>query len=1022
MPNSKNTDSHKPDQTNDNQLSSIPDPEQLAAFFTLQPEDFVLLEPCRHAHTRLGMAMQLCSLKFSSAFPNDVTEVPALVIDTLKSQLGLNRVDLEQYQNSKKTKLQHQDLICAHLGYRYFRGAPFLRIARMLLLKLLISNERTDVLFDLITDDLVEHKVVLPGRTTISRIISMTRERANLHLFKQIEKRLSPRQTKRLMALFGKPKGESRTHFEYLRTQPLHSSSNTLQIAIKRIQNIRNIGISSIKTDDIAENRLASVIRHGLIVRAGDLEKYGQFRRIATLLIVVQYLERSATDDVLVMFDQVMQKIGLRGQRRRQRERLRTLKDLDTAALTLREVVNNVTRVLSDETMSASKARAVALEYLNTSRLLEASLQVVDIASPTLDAEVEVWENAHRSISPFIISLLETIKFEGSAAVNGLLEAIKFLKRTSGTARSTWGEIPRAFIPKTWRSIIFPTRIGNDTVEDADNTNNFKRHHYVVCVAHQLHAALKRGDVFVRDSNNHDDPRAKMLTDAAWQNTKTDVLRSLGLLEHSERMIQQWSRRLDVTYKRVAKSLKDNPNLRLQTKDGVVKPVITPYEALPDSPSLNALNANVESRLPEIALTELALEIDARVGFTEEMLLASASQPTAQGIRKSIVAVLVAEACNIGLKSVAKPNDPALNLKRLDWAKTNFVQVDAIMRANAKLVEYHSSLALTQRWGGGEVASADGLRFVVPVKSIHAGSNQKYFGAKRGITYYTLVSDQFTMLDGQVIPGTMKDSLFILAALLEQQTNLRPTEVMTDTGAYSDVIFGLFSLLGYKFSPRLKDAGGSRFWRVNREVKYGALDEVARGKINSTIISQHWNEVLRLIGSLKLGKIKAVNVMRVLSRESALNGLGKAVQEIGRIAKTLFLLEYISSEPYQRTIHNTLNHGETRHSMARGFWIGQDGEVRQHFQHGMENQLGALGFMLNVAVLWNTEYIQASLAMIGAMGDDVLEEDVARLSPLKWTHINMYGEYDFSLNPDVEGGDLRPLRDPNALIGLELDS
>ena len=94
--------------------------------------------------------------------------------------------------------------------------------------------------------------------------------------------------------------------------------------------------------------------------------------------------------------------------------------------------------------------------------------------------------------------------------------------------------------------------------------------------------------------------------------------------------------------------------------------------------------------------------------------------------------MLIAEACNIGLTAVADEKNTALKLSRLTWVKKNYVHADTISRANVKLVEYHSSLAITQRWGGGEVASADGIRFVVPVKTIHAGSNPKYFGAKRG--------------------------------------------------------------------------------------------------------------------------------------------------------------------------------------------------------------------------------------------------------------------------------------------------
>ena len=102
---------------------------------------------------------------------------------------------------------------------------------------------------------------------------------------------------------------------------------------------------------------------------------------------------------------------------------------------------------------------------------------------------------------------------------------------------------------------------------------------------------------------------------------------------------------------------------------------------------------------------------------------------------------------------------------------------------------------MCEAWGGGEVASADGIRFVVPIRTIHAGPNPRYFGRERGVTYYNMTSDQYTGINGVVVPGTLRDSLVLLSVLLEQETELKPVEIMTDTGAYTDAIFGIFYLL-----------------------------------------------------------------------------------------------------------------------------------------------------------------------------------------------------------------------------------
>src|SRR3546814_9529321 len=87
--------------------------------------------------------------------------------------------------------------------------------------------------------------------------------------------------------------------------------------------------------------------------------------------------------------------------------------------------------------------------------------------------------------------------------------------------------------------------------------------------------------------------------------------------------------------------------------------------------------------------------------------------------------------------------------------------------------------------------------------------------------------------------GTLRDSLVVLALLLEQETELDPLEIMTDTAAYSDAIFGLFWLLGYRFSPRLADIGGAKLWRIDRQASYGQFDEIAWGRIKINLIREN---------------------------------------------------------------------------------------------------------------------------------------------------------------------------------------
>jgi TnpA family transposase len=109
---------------------------------------------------------------------------------------------------------------------------------------------------------------------------------------------------------------------------------------------------------------------------------------------------------------------------------------------------------------------------------------------------------------------------------------------------------------------------------------------------------------------------------------------------------------------------------------------------------------------------------------------------------------------------------------------------------------------------------------------------------------------------------------------------------MTDTGAYSDVVCGLFRLLGYRFSPRLADIGGTRFWRIDPKADYGQLNWIARQRVNLELIAAHWNDLLRLAGSLKLGRVPATGIMRTLQVGDRPTRLAQALAEFGRIDKT----------------------------------------------------------------------------------------------------------------------------------------
>jgi TnpA family transposase len=531
-------------------------------------------------------------------------------------------------------------------------------------------------------------------------------------------------------------------------------------------------------------------------------------------------------------------------------------------------------------------------------------------------------------------------------------------------------------------------------------------------VLDQLLTALRRRDAFAKPSWRYADPRANLLGESEWEAMRPIVCRTLGLSAQPQPVLDALRAELDRTYREVAQRLPNNAAVRFETVNGKDELILTALEKLEEPASLVQLREAVAARLPRVDLPEIVVEIAARTGLAEAFTHLTERTARVTDLTTSACAVLTAEACNTGPEPFIRYDNPALRRDRLAWVKQNYVRNDTLTAANARLVSAQNRIALAHAWGGGEVASADGMRFVVPIRTVHAGPNPKYFGPLKGVTWYNLLSDQFTGLNAIPTPGTLRDSLVLLAVVLEQQTELKPTQIMTDTGAYSDVVFGLFRPLGYRFSPRLADIGGSRFWRIEPKADYGQLNAISQHRLRLQRIVPHWDDVLRLTGSLLLGRVPATGIMRTLQVGTNPTRLAQAIAEFGRIDKTLHSLNMLDDENKRRSTLTQLNRGEGRHSLARVIFHGKRGELRQRYREGQEDQLGALGLVLNIIVLWNTIYVEAVLNQLRSEGYPVGEADVARLSPLVHEHINMLGRYSFAMPETVARGELRPLRNP----------
>jgi len=915
-------------------------------------------------------------------------------------QLGIDDPGVLAGYRDMPVRWRHTAEIRDGYGYRDFAAQPGRFAFTIWLYRQAWADEvASPVLFRAAHRQLLARQILLPGHSVLVRLIATVRERATHRIHSRLARAAGPELRAQLDKLLLVPDGQRRSELDLLRRPPFTPTIAGLVRALDRLEQVQALGAGQLDLSGVPPARVVALARYADQAWATQLADLGPERRIATLVAYTRLLAASARDDVLDIFDVVFGDLQRAATHRGQKRRAGELRDYDQAVA----AVHARMRSLLDALDEPPALEGVLAELRAQREGIEENMgTVATLMRPPGDPFHERLVAAYPQIRRFLPRLIEAVELQAIDSAAPALAAYhalgEWLAGKPRTTRRPAEEVPLEVITPSWRSHVHDQQ--TDTVDRAA---------YTCCVLDQVRTRLRRRDIYAPGSTRWGDPRAELLTPHDWAGRRDTLCEELALDPDPATVADQLATSLDTAWRRTAAGYAANPGLRIEQRDGHDEVVLTPLDAEVEPASLVALRAGVEALLPEVEIADLPLELHAWTGFLDEYTHISGTEATREeGLPESLSALLVSESCNVGLTPVADETYPPLTRERLNWVGHNYLRSATHAAGNTRLVDYHTPLPLAQAWGGGEMASADGMRFVIPVSTINAAYNPRYFGRQRGSTLYSWMADTYTVFAQKLIPGTQRDSLHVLDGLLANQTSIQPEMVSTDTAGASEIVFALAWALGYRWAPRLADLPDQRLWRIDRDAHYGPLNGLARHRINSRLITQNWDEICRLATSLRAGTVIPSAILRTLQRGPNPSSLARALAELGRVIKTLHVLEYAHDPAYRRTIHHLLSRGERRNSLARAVFHGQRGQIRRHYQVGQENQLDSLGIMINVIVLWETVYIQAALDHLSANGYPLDPADIARLTPLGHPTINLQGRYRTTSRAPLTG--LRPLR------------
>ena len=966
----------------------IPEDEWiLGTYFTFSKRDLEIVNKRRREENRLGFAVQLAVLRYPGWPYTHIKSIPDSVIQYISKQIGVSPSSLDHYPQRENTLWDHLKEIRSEYDFVTFTLSEY-RMTFKYLHQLALENGDAIHLLHECIDFLRKNKIILPAITTLERMVWEARAMAEKKLFNTVSKSLTNEQKEKLEGIITSqhPSESNKTILGWLKEPPGHPSPETFLKIIERLEYIRGMDLETVQISHLHRNRLLQLSRLGSRYEPYAFRDFQENKRYSILTIYLLQLTQELTDKAFEIHDRQILSLLSKGRKAQEEIQKQNGKKLNEKVIHFTNIGQALIKA-REEKLDVFKVLESVIEW-NT--FVSSVEEAQELARPADYDYLDLLQKRFYSLRKYTPTLLRVLEFHSTKANEPLLQAVEIIRGMNESGkRKVPDDSPVDFISKRWKRHLY-----------GDDGTTINRHYYEMAVLTELREHVRAGDVSIVGSRQYRDFEEYLFSEDTWNQSKgnTRLSVSLSFEDYITERTSSFNERL--------KWLAANSN----KLDGVSleKGKLSLARLEKDVPEeAKKFSASLYQMLPRIKLTDLLMDVAHITGFHEQFTHASNNRKPDKEETIIIMAALLGMGMNIGLSKMAEAT-PGLTYKQLANVSQWRMYEDAMNKAQAILVNFHHKLQLPFYWGDGTTSSSDGMRMQLGVSSLHADANPHY-GTGKGATIYRFTSDQFSSYYTKIIHTNSRDAIHVLDGLLHHETDLNIEEHYTDTAGYTDQIFGLTHLLGFKFAPRIRDLSDSKLFTIDKASEYPKLEAILRGQINTKVIKENYEDVLRLAHSIREGTVSASLIMGKLGSYSRQNSLATALREMGRIEKTIFILNYISDESLRRKIQRGLNKGEAMNGLARAIFFGKQGELRERtIQHQLQ-RASALNIIINAISIWNTLHLTTAVEYkkrTGSFNEDLLHH----MSPLGWEHINLLGEYHFNSEKVVSLNSLRPLK------------
>jgi TnpA family transposase len=943
-------------------LFDLPTDETLMLrHYTLADDDIEHINERRRPENKIGFALQLCALRYPGRLLSSGEVIPEKVLRFIAAQLGLTGDDILPYAARRQTRQQHLQALRQIYGFKMFSGQG----ARSL--KTWLENEAetarsNEDLARRFVEECRRSQVILPGISVIERLCADALVSAERRIESRIAAKLDGQTKDQLDALLTEIVDGNVTRFIWLRRFEAGSNSAGASRLLDRLEFLRDLCLSPDILADVPPHRVTRLRRQGERYFADGLRDITSDRRLAILAVCAVEWKAAIADAVIETHDRIVGKTWrdakrlsdarIADARSSLRETLRSFKDLGAALLEAKA-----------DGASLDAAVEVACGWSHLESMVTTAAELTDTMAA--DALSHVVHGYHR-FRRYAPRMLRALDICAAPVAAPLMQATKVIAQDQTDAPRQVGFLRRT---SKWHRHLNAQDPGDNRL-------------WEVAVLFQVREAFRSGDIWLPHSRRYAD-----LKQALVPIETAKACPRLTMPFEPEIWLDDRKARLAEGMKRLAKAARAGAVPGGSIENGVLK-VDRLTAAIPAD--ADGMVLDLYGRLPAVRITDLLQEVDDDIGFTEAFTHLRTGVPCKDRI--GLLNVLLAEGLNLGLSKMAEATSSHdyFQLSRLSrW----HVESDAINSALAKVIEAQTKLPMAQFWGGGMTASSDGQFFPTTRHGEAMNLINAKYGQEPGLKAYTHVSDQFGPFATQNIPATVNEAPYILDGLLMNEVGKKIKEQYADTGGFTDHVFAATALLSYRFVPRIRDLPSKRFYLFDPAAAPKEIRGLVGGKIREKLIMENWPDILRAVATMAAGVMPPSQLLRKFASFPRQHELAVALREIGRIERTLFIIDWLLDADMQRRAQIGLNKGEAHHALKNALRIGRQGEIRDRTSEGQHYRMAGLNLLAAIVIYWNTKHLGHAVTTRMSAGLDCSPQLLAHISPLGWAHILLTGEY-----------------------------